>query len=184
MSLKRLNMIESTSVFWISALVGTGLLIIRSLLSLIGADHHDDVGELDESSFQWLSKQAIAGFMMMFGWVGLSCIKEFGLSGVATNLIAITAGLISFFITGLLFRLARKLRSSGTVFSIDEAIGKEAEIYQQIPKGGSGKITVSLQNFKHEIDAISLNGEVLDSFTKVQVIKKANNHTVVVIPQK
>ena len=179
---------ENTSIFWISALIGTGLLIIQSLLSLIGADHHDDVGggdvELDEGGFKWISKQAIAGFLMMFGWVGLSCIKEFGLSGVATNLIAVTAGLLSFFITGLLFRMARKLRSEGTVFSIDEAIGKEAEIYQQIPKGGSGKIMISLQNLTHEIDAISLTGEKLNSFTKVQIIKKANNHTVVVAPQK
>ena len=178
-------MIES-SIFWISALVGTGLLLIQFLLSLIGADHHDDIGggEIDEGNFKWISKQAIAGFMMMFGWVGLSCIKEFALSRITTTLIAMTAGFISFFITGLLFRIARKLHSTGTVFSIDEAIGKEAEIYQQIPKGGSGKVTVSIQNFTHEIDAISLTKEGLDSFTKVQIIKKANNHTVVVAPLK
>lgn len=172
--------VDSTSVYWISALVGTGLLIIQTLLSLIGADHHDEISAGDDGSFEWLSKQAIAGFMMMFGWVGLSCIKEFDLSAFATNLIAVTAGLVTFFITGFLFKMARRLRSCGTVFNIDEAIGKEGEIYLEIPKGGSGKIVVSLQNFTHEIDAISLTGEKLNSFTKVQIIKKVNHHTVVV----
>jgi hypothetical protein len=181
-------MIEKTTLFWISALAGTGLLLIQALLSLLGADHHDDIsgaeGGLDEGHFKWLSKQAIAGFLMMFGWVGLSCIKEFALSDMTTTLIALTAGVISFLITGLLFRLARRLRSSGSVFCIDEAIGKEAVIYQQIPKGGAGKVTVSLQNLTHEIDAISFTDERLASFTKVQIIKKENDHTVVVVPLK
>ncbi len=177
-------MTDNTSIFWISALAGTGLLVIQTLLSLLGTDHNDDssTGESDDGSFRWLSKQAVAGFMMMFGWVGLSCIKEFSLSGTVTTLISIAAGLITFFITGLIFRLARRLRSSGTVFSIDEAIGKEAEIYQKIPKGEAGKVTVSLQNLTHEIDAISLSKEELASFTKVHIIKKANDHTVVVAP--
>ena len=175
---------ESISIFWISAVTGSGLLLLQSLLSLFGTDHHDDIGggEIDDGGFKWISKQAIAGFMMMFGWVGLPCSKEFGLSRGATTLIAMTAGLITFFVTGLIFKVAGKLRSPGNVFSIDDTIGKEAERYQQIPRGGSGKVTVSLQNLTHEIDAISLTEQSLDSFTKVRIIKKANDHTVVVAP--
>lgn len=178
---------KNATIFWISAVAGSGLLLLQSLLSLFGADHHDNFGgdtDVNDGEFKWISKQALAGFLMVFGWVGLSCLKEFGLSIALALVISMTAGLISFFITGLIFRMARRLRSTGTVFTIDDAIGKEAEIYQQIPKGGAGKVTVSLHNMTHEIDAISITQEALDSFTKVQIIKKVDERTVVVAPLK
>lgn len=51
---------------------------------------------------------------------------------------------------------------------------------QRIPKGGVGKISVSLYNFTHEIDAIAHNSGELSSFTRVKIIEKKDNNTVVV----
>ena len=78
------------------------------------------------------------------------------------------------------FFIAKKLRSPGTVFRIEDAIGKEAMIYQRIPKGGSGKISVSLHHFTYELDAISFEQEDLPSFTFVQIIEKFDEKTVIV----
>lgn len=176
-------MLEKSGLFWFCALAGSGLFIIQFALVLIGIHDHD----LDDGSaydFKWLSKQAITGFLMMFGWIGLACQKEFELSLFTSSSIASVFGVLTILITGLIFRLAQKLRSTGTVFRIEEAIGKEAAVYHRIPKEGVGKISVSLRDFTHEIDAISLNGEEISSFTQVQIVKKADERTVVVVATK
>lgn len=175
------NLINYEAILWFCALVGSGMMLIQFLLNLfgLGEDHVDEIA-IDALKFKWLSRQAISGFVMMFGWTGLACQHEFGLSMMPSILISFAVGVLTIFITTSIFKAAKKLHSSGNVFNIEEAIGKEAFVYQRIPKEGVGKVTISLQNFTHEIDAISLNQEELPSFTRVQIIKKLDNHTVVV----
>lgn len=176
------------TLFWFSALSGSVLFVIQFILSLFGGDAYDSVqdggGEMDASQVKWLSKQALTGFLMMFGWVGLTCKKEFDFSVMATFMTALLGGTVAIFITGFIFGSAKKLRSTGTVFNLEDAIGKEATIYQRIPKEGVGKITLSLNNLTYEIDAISNVSEELPSFTQVQIITKTDDKTVVVIPIK
>lgn len=174
-------MFEKDHLFWFCALAGSGMFLIQFILYFLGADS-DDLD--DGSNFKWLSKQAITGFLMMFGWMGLAAKKELGYSPWASTAIAAVGGFVAMFVSGAIFKAARKLRSSGTVFRIDEAIGKEASVYHRIPKGGIGKITISLQDITHELDAVSMNGEEVASFSQVQIIKKADERTVVVVPMK
>jgi len=178
------QLLEKDSLFWICALAGSALFVIQFLLNLFGGDmHDDDSADFDSGHFKWLSKQAITGFLMMFGWIGLTCKKEFDCSLALSIIIALAGGLLSFFITGLLFRAAKRLRSPGAVFCIEDAIGKKATVYQRIPVNGTGKISISLHNLTYEIDAISNCGEI-PSFTQVQIIKKTDDNTVIVVPIK
>jgi membrane protein implicated in regulation of membrane protease activity len=174
-------MFAKDGLFWFCALAGSGMFLIQFLLFFLGADAEDDASS---QNFKWLSKQAVTGFLMMFGWVGLASKVELGFTTLTATFIAILAGSVAMIITASIFNLARKLRSTGSVFRLQDAIGKEASVYQRIPKGGSGKISLSLHDMTHEIDAISLNGEEVNSFTQVQIIKKADERTVVVIPIK
>ncbi|MES2199584.1 MAG: hypothetical protein V4489_05415 [Chlamydiota bacterium] len=181
MLLEKLQLLNENSFFWFFALLGSGLFIIQFAITLIchGIDATDDS---EGGNFKWLSKQAVIGFFMMFGWIGLTCQKEFTLAKSSSIIISLVGGVITIFLTGLIFKGARKLHSPGTVFNLDDAIGKQATIYQRIPKTGTGKISLSLNNFTHEIDAISLHPEDLDSFTSVQIIKKTDENTVLVAP--
>lgn len=173
--------LKSVDFFRSCALAGTGLLILQLVMSLIGTDtdHESD-------KFKWLFRQALTGFVMMFGWVGLTCDQQFNFSIYITLLLATAAGIVAAVITSLIFRLAKKAHSPGTVFKIEDAVGKEGSVYQRIPSKGSGagKISISIHGFTHEIDAISFHGEEIASFTQVQVIKQADEKTVVVIPLK
>jgi uncharacterized membrane protein len=186
-------------VFWFFALSGSAILIIQLILNIFGLTTHHDIShahdiddnqyisngdETDSYNFKWLSKQAFSGFFTMFGWVGLSCLKEFQFSGFISIVIAFIAGILAMFITGFIFQMASKLHSSGTVFNIEDAIGKEAMVYQQILKNEKGKISLSLNNLTTEIDAKSLNEEDISSFTKVKIINKLDEHTVSVISIK
>ncbi|MBI3259883.1 MAG: hypothetical protein HYZ54_10475 [Ignavibacteriae bacterium] len=176
--------LSKDSIFYFCAFAGSGMFIIQFLFSLFGGDHHDQAsdpsGETDSLAFKWLSKQAITGFVMMVGWVRLTCRKEFGLNGIVSAAFALAGGFLSILFIGLIFNGARKLRSSGTVFRIEEAIGKEGMTYHRIPKGGMGKVIVSLHNHTHEIEAISLQEEELPSFTTVHIVKKVDEKTVLV----
>lgn len=167
-------------IFWFTALAGTGMLAIQAVLTLLGTDH-DGHSTVEEGQFKWMSKQAFSGFLMMYGWVGLACSHQFSFSIALSIIIALVAGVSASLVTSFIFHLAKKAHSSGTVFNIDDAIGKEAVVYHRIPKSGTGKITVSLHNFTHEIDAHS--EEEIASFTPVQIIKKLDDKTVVVTPK-
>ncbi len=172
--------------FWFCALSGSGLFIIQILLTLLGVmdqDDLDDNTELDAGKVKWLSKQAITGFLMMFGWSALACKHELGFGEALSLTFAFAVGVLTVLITGSNFKAARKLHSSGTVFRLEDAVGKEAVVYQRIPKEGIGKISIALNNMTHEIDAVSLNEE-LASFVSVQIIKKLDDKTVVVVPIK
>jgi hypothetical protein len=184
--LEKFNLlITNDTVFWFAALAGTGLFALQFALTLFGtSDEGAENAESDAGQFQWLSKQGITGLLMMFGWVGLTCKKEFGMSGSSVIALSLASGLVALFLTGFIFSAARRLRSTGTVFSLDDALGKEATVYQRIPKDGAGKISISLNNFTHEIDALALNGEEIPSFTSVKIIKKADDKTLFVIPLK
>ena len=176
------------SIFWFCAMIGSGLFLLQFLFTLLIGDSLENPQEgsvdFDAGNFKWLSKQAVAGFLMMFGWAGLACRKEFDASIPWTLVISVSVGLFAMFVSSLLFKGARKLKSTGTVFQIEKAIGKEATVYQRIPPEGIGKVTVLVQQFTHEIDAISHEAEEIPSFTQVQIIGQADDRTVIVAPIK
>ncbi len=119
---------------------------------------------------------------MMFGWTAITCQNEFGLQNNLTIGISVAAGLFAALVIRSIFKFAKKLRSSGNIFRIEDAIGKEGYVYQSIPKGGRGKISISLNHFTYEIDAISKHHEDLQSFMRVKIIEKIDDKTVVVTP--
>lgn len=177
------NAMNQSPFFWSCALLGSGMFLIQLLLSFVGgldseAPHGD--AEMDSVKVKWMSKQAITGFLMMFGWSALTCQRQFNLSMAMTLIIAVAVGIVTVFIIGFIFKMARKLHSSGNVFRLDDAIGKEAMVYQRIPKDGVGKISLSLHHMTHEIDAMSDNGDELPSFISVRILKKASEDLVIV----
>jgi len=178
-------MFVQESGLWFCAISGTGLFLIQLLSSLLGFDAQDEGAEdAHDGEFKWLSKQALTGFLMMFGWVGLTCRKQFDLETLPTLLLSLASGLALFFCTSLIFKGAAKLKSRGTVFSVDKAIGKTATVYQQIKPNSSGKISLVLDGRSYEIEAITPASELLDSFTEVEIINKVDERTVSVIPIK
>lgn len=185
-----IELIRSGSIFWFCALAGSGMFLIQFIINLFGYidQNNFDVNESPDTSsdstdarkFKWFSMQAITGFLMMFGWTAITCQSEFDFQTISTIIISIISGILTALIICSIFKYAKKLESSGSSYRIEESIGKEAYVYQNIPKDGIGKISISLQNFTHEIDAISHNSEELSSFTRVKILEKKNDNTVIV----
>ena len=179
---KLIELLNNGSIYRFCALAGSGLLLIQIIMGFLGSDGEHDHDVFEDGKFKWMTKQALTGFIMMFGWVGLTCTQQFFLSPLSSVLFATGAGTVASLISSYIFHLARKAHSPGTVFRIEDAIGKEALVYHRIPKSGTGKITISLHNFTHEIDAYC--EEEVPSFVSVQIIKKMDDKTVIVVPLK
>ncbi len=165
--------------FYFCAILGSAVLILQLLLALFGIIDHD-IPDMDSGDVKWISKQTIFSFLTMFGWAALACRKEFHLSSFVSVLISTLAGAFAVLIVSYIFKIAAKLRSSGNVFNIDDAIGKEATVYQKISSKKTGKVLVSINSFTHEIEALS--DEEIPSFVLVKIIKKADDKTVFVVP--
>lgn len=171
------------SFYWLCALAGTGMFIIQVCLNLMGLGEYegfDEEGITEAGNFKWLSRQALTGFLMMFGWSALTCQKEFNLESTPTLWIAFLSGMVTIFATGFIFKIAKKFHSSGTIFKIEDTIGLEAMVYQRIPSNGTGKISVSIDSFSREIEAWSSNHIEIPSFVRVKIINKFDDKTVIV----
>lgn len=187
-------LIKLDSIFWFCALAGSGMFFVQFIMNIFGVADHDNFDASDVVSdhaaydsadvrkLKWLSMQTITGFLMMFGWTAITFKNEFGLQNSMTVGISLFSGLFAALVIRSIFKLAKKFKSSGTIYRIEDAIGKEGYVYQSIPKGGKGKVSISLHDFTHEIDAVSHHLEDLPSFMRVKIIEKSDDKTVVVTP--
>lgn len=191
------KIIGSGSFFWFCAMAGLGMFLIQFIINIfcLGNPDNFDISDVssdtndagpdyadDTRTFKWLSIQTITGFLMVFGWTAITCKNEFGLRDPITIAVSLASGIAAALIIRSIFKLAKKLVSSGSIYRIEDAIGKEGYVYQCIPKGGRGKVSISLQNLTHEIDAISNHNEDLPSFIRVKIVEKSDENTVVVAP--
>ncbi len=169
-------------IFFYAALFGSFFSLIQSLFLFFGMSDDSSSEGGDESSFKWVSKQGITGFVMLFGWTGLTASCQFHCSSFLSICIATGSGVVALFLAGYIVKWTRKLKSLGSVFNIEEAVGKTAVVYQKIPAGGSGKISISLSGLSYEMEARASEGQEIPSFTPVKVIYTHDLRTVVVQP--
>ena len=187
-------------IFWVCAVGGTTFFALRMLLMLIGG--MGDVDSLDAepsfddvdagaaakpagstAAFRMLSITAFTGFFMMFGWVGLASLKEFGLTTAPSVAFATLAGVVTMWLTGLLFQQAGRLTSGGAAFNLARTVGSVATVYARIPGDGRGRVQLTIGDMTHEVDATSEAGVDLESLSAVRVVRVVDAQTVAVEAQ-
>jgi hypothetical protein len=181
--------------FWIIALVFSALFIIQFILSMIGADFDSDVdtdfdidspaeleleADLDlEADFTVFSFRGILAFFCFFGWTGVLSLNA-GLGTIVAGIIATLAGLAAMFIVAYMLFKFQQLEVS-TTMHIEEAVGKEADVYLEIPalNEGVGKIMLDVGGNLRELEAISASGSI-PTGSKVTVIDIMKDNVLVV----
>lgn len=168
------------NVFFLIAYVGTLFFFLRFLLNFLGFAHEEGTAFDDANlSFKFFSLHALSGFLMMFGWTGITCLRQFHLSIAWSIIIALAVGFILLWVLRLILSLARLLVSPGGQLNYQEAVGQVAVVYQRIVPGQVGKIHLSLNEFLWELEAVTEGKESIPSFTRVQVLKVLNRQCVV-----
>ncbi|SFW62073.1 hypothetical protein [Cellulophaga fucicola] len=162
-------------VYWSIALIGSVVLVVFLLLTLIGGDADGIEGDVDAEvegdsgiDFQFLSIKNLSGFFAIFGWTGVACI-EAGLPIFLTILISIICGLLMMVSMAALFYYLSKLQSSGTLH-LKNAVNQVGEVYLTIGANRSfiGKVSITVQGSLRELEA--LTDENLD-LTQGNVVK-------------
>lgn len=185
-----LNTFGSLDLFFAAVAFGGTLFFVLRVLWMFhtgGHDHAHDPGVGDttdthdaDTDFKLLTVNTITAFLMIFGWTGLSCSRQFQLGSMLSLLGASAAGFASMLGTAAIFKLFLRLDSSGQRFDIGQAKGRSASVYQRIPAGGKGRIQIVLDGVTRELDAVAENKQEIDSFQQVTVVEVLDGQTVMV----
>jgi hypothetical protein len=170
------------SVFFLCAVLGGGVFVIRTLLQLVGfgADT-DDLHHDADAGFRILSLQGLSAFFMMFGLVGLALVRESKIGEAPALGIAALAGVGSMWLIGKLFGMMTKLQSSGTL-NMQNAIGQSGTVYLTVPKSGRGKVEVVVQGRLGVFEATTHLGGDIATGARVRVVAIESGDTLIVEP--
>ena len=175
-------------IFWSAAIFGSALFLVRLCTAFIGGfgEEFDLIEDVDGDIhhqfglFKLLTLHTISGFFMMFGWIGLACLKQYHCNQWYALLFACSAGLITMIVTAFIFKWSRSLVSSGECFAIEQTIGMIALVYQRISHHERGKIQIVVGGVTREILAQSQDGSSIESFSCVKVVDVVDHETVLV----
>lgn len=195
-------------IFATAAIPATAVMLLQTVLllfGLIGADGDSDgfggdsVGDdadggpaeisddADLTDFDGLRLFTVRGIVAMIsigGWVGAT-ICDLGAHSTVAIIGAIIAGLGALFLSAYIIKVSLKLQDNGN-FNLQNAVAHTATVYIPIPpsRGGTGKVTMNLQERFVELDALTDHGEKLMTGTMVQVVSVTDKNEVIVRPMK
>ena len=174
-------------IYWITALISSGIFIVLLILTLIGGDADDMGGDVDAEvdgdagiGFQFLSLKNLMGFFTIFGWSGIACIEN-GVSISLTVIVSIFCGLIMMTAMAALFYYLAKLQSSGTL-KLKNALHQIGEIYLTVGAGRSsiGKVSINVQGTLRELEALTDEKSDLVQGNVVKVKEVTDNGILIV----
>lgn len=180
------------TIYLICAAAGGTLLVLRVVLMMIGIDGSDSAGDGADLSdlghdgdlsghggaFNFLSIQSIAGFLTIFGLVGMGLLR-INVSDVLSLVGALAAGALTAWATGMIFLSMRRLQSEGTM-QVSNAVGQVGTVYLTIPEKGTGVVNVTVQGAQRTLDAVSENGLRIATGTIVKVVGITAGNVLVV----
>lgn len=174
-------------IYWIVAIISSGIFLILMIMTFVGGDVEDVSGDIDADidgdsgiGFQFLSFKNLMGFFTIFGWTGIACIDS-DMSKVAIIGVSVVCGLLMMFAMATLFYYLSKLQSSGTL-KLKNALNQIGEVYLTIGANRSsiGKVSISVQGTLRELDALTEEDKDLHQGDVVKVKEVTENGILIV----
>ena len=176
-----------TFVFVGCAILGIGVFLIWFVLAMVGGvaegalggfGFDADLGADADLSFQILTLQGIAAFLMMFGLIGMAILNTSDNQALAV-IGGTIAGGASMWAVSKLFSLFISLQSSGTI-QTDRAIGQTARVHLSIPESGTGEVQVTVHGTLRTLPATTADGSRIDTERYVKVVDVLSDDVLVV----
>ena len=167
------------NVYYYVALFATTFYIVKMLMfALFGGDvevHSDfNTSFESETSFDFISIQSVLAFLMGFGWMGLTCMKVWGVRTILSAVIAIAFGLVLMFVSAYLMYCVKKLNKS-VKKDMTLAEGCVAKAYTNFEPKGQGQIEITVNKQLSVEEAVNTTDEHIKAFEEVKVVKYENN---------
>ncbi len=181
-------------VYALIAIPSTLILLVQTVLLLFGLGGGESGVDLDgdgvpdtpdaegSDGLSLFTVRGVMGFLTVGGWSGLALYAS-GVSRPLTVLLSFLCGTAALLGIGCMMRAAMKLQSSGNI-QLGTAIGKVGRVYIPIPPkaGGSGKITLTLQERFLEADAVTTAERRLTTGEAVRIVSTNEAGMLVVEP--
>ena len=182
--------------FSVPAFVGTAVFALRLVLMLIAGDSGEGALEIDADadfdigdggehldpgySFEVLSVQAIAAFLMGFGWAGLGGLNGAGWGVTGSIASGVVGGVAMTWVLAMLLRWMYSLESTGNV-SIQMALGVEGEVYANLPARGEGhgQVRIVVDSRQRIYNAVS-DGDAIPTGSRIRVTEVNSDRTLTV----
>ena len=123
--------------------------------------------------------RGVVAFLAICGWVGVAAL-DMGAAPLLATVLAVIAGLAAMVLVALALRFSLKMQQSGNL-DLKNAVGLTGEVYVPIPRGGKGKVTLTVQDRFVELDAVCPERELAVG-EAVKVTGITSNHTLIVTP--
>lgn len=190
--------------FTAAGLLGTGVFVIRLVMALLGghgghgfhdvgghdfghagaghdaSGHGQDGKNQSTQTFELLSLQSVAGFLMGFGWGGIAALKSLHWGVLGSIGAGVACGGFMVYLIAVTFRAIYSLGASGNI-DMWEAVGVEGEVYANVPLAGEGmgKVKMVVSSRQRVVNAVAID-EALSTKTRVRVLKVNADNTVTV----
>lgn len=179
-------------MFWVCAIVGSIVMVIQLILSVVGIGDFDVDVDADISAGDGLDASTgadlftiknLVNFVVGFGWGGVT-LRPYVESDSWLLLWAVVVGLLFVLIFVFVYKKMMKLESNGAV-GASACVGKMAEVYIRIPaaRAGKGKIMLSLNGAAREFDAITDSADTIPTGTMV-VVDEVIDGTILLVRTK
>lgn len=132
------------------------------------------------STVRLFTAKGIVAFLAVGGWMGVAAL-EWGISVPITIILSITAGWMALFFVAWLVSVFLRMQQNGTL-QLQNAIGREGEVYIPIPTNGRGKVNVIVQERLCELDAVTQAGRTLRTGEKIKVLNVTPDGILMVAP--
>ncbi len=177
--------------FLVCAVVGSTVIVLQFILSVIGVEHHGldghdgfshDMHHDGSWFFGIISFRAVVAAVAFLGIGGLAATKG-GLTPYAAMLISVGTGAGAMLVVAWTMHMLHGLHSEGNV-NIQGAVGVTGTVYLTIPgaNAGLGKVTVTLQNRSMEYPAVTRAQVELPTGSAVVVTSVIGSDTLEVEP--
>jgi len=131
-----------------------------------GGDFDGAAGGLMGEAF---TLRSLVNFLAFFGWIGVFCIEQ-GYTMWATIGISVGSSMLLTIIFAAIMFGFKKLQATPKDIDKDDVLNYPATVYLVIPgKDQRGKIQMSIRGALRTIDALSENGEKIDTNSQVTV---------------
>lgn len=147
------------------------------------AGHHGEVGHDQVDALRLFTLRSIIAFMAVGGWMGVAAVG-WKLPTPVVFLLALVTGWLALYFVAWSIRFALRMQQSGNVV-IENAIGKQGEVYIPIPKSkeGIGKVNLVVQDRLCEFEATTEADRPLKTGEKVTVMSVVSEGVLMVMPK-
>lgn len=182
-----------SKILFCTGIATTAILLIQIILLIIGfagdafgdggldidGDGDFDVDDVGGSGVGLFTVKGLVAFFSLGSWTGFA-MDVSGCHTALTICISALVGVIALIGVGFLYKALNKLQSNGTL-NMNNAIGKNAEVYLTIPasNSGIGKVNLEVQERYIEVNARTLKDEALPTGSIVKVVDIVNGELIV-----